>query len=155
MDALLLIFKDHLIKKDFCVPKKPCLNYSKISPKSQSSLILCIKQLCDRFNKYILPDTMFCPCVYDSWQTISITSKNIPTHSVRRSSASGNSVASLRLSYDILSLGRWFQANSTVIWKVVTSTSYLPTSLLNVIWNTGGTVATRFTIVVCESQKRN
>ncbi|TNN61972.1 hypothetical protein EYF80_027807 [Liparis tanakae] len=36
---------------------------------------------------------------------------------VRRSSASGSSVASLRFSKLILSLGLWFQANSTASWK--------------------------------------
>lgn len=46
------------------------------------------------------------------------------TQSVRRSSASGSSVASLRFSKLIRSLGRWFQANSTTNWNVVTSRSY-------------------------------
>lgn len=56
------------------------------------------------------------------------------TQSVRRSSASGSSVASLRFSKLILSLGLWFQANNTASWNVVTSRSYWPTSFLNVIW---------------------
>lgn len=53
---------------------------------------------------------------------------------MRRSSASGSSVANLRFSKLILSLGLWFQANSTASWKVVTSRSYWPTSFLKVIW---------------------
>lgn len=56
------------------------------------------------------------------------------TQRVRRSSASGSSVASFRFSKLILSLGLWFQANSTANWNVVTSKSYCPTSFLNVIW---------------------
>ena len=61
------------------------------------------------------------------------------TQSVRRSSASGSSVASLRFSKLMRSLGRWFQANSTASWKVVTSRSYWPTSFLKVIWEGRGT----------------
>lgn len=60
------------------------------------------------------------------------------TQRVRRSSASGSSVASLRFSKLILSLGLWFQANSTASWKVVTSRSYWPTSFLKVIWRKEG-----------------
>lgn len=56
------------------------------------------------------------------------------TQRVRRSSASGSSVASLRFSKLILSRGLWFQAKSTASWKVVTSRSYWPTSFLKVIW---------------------
>lgn len=60
--------------------------------------------------------------------------KDSITQRVRRSSASGSSVASFRFSKLILSLGLWFQANSTANWNVVTSKSYCPTSFLNVIW---------------------
>ena len=60
------------------------------------------------------------------------------TQRVRRSSASGSSVANFRFSKLILSLGLWFQANSTASWKVVTSRSYWPTSFLNVIWRNEG-----------------
>lgn len=56
------------------------------------------------------------------------------TQRVRRSSASGSSVASFRFSKLIRSRGLWFQANSTASWKVVTSRSYWPTSFLKVIW---------------------
>lgn len=55
------------------------------------------------------------------------------THKVLLSSASGSSVASLRFSKLIFSLGLWFHANSTASWNVVTSKSYWPTSFLNVI----------------------
>lgn len=57
-------------------------------------------------------------------------------HKVRLSSGSGSSVANRKFSYDIFSNGRWFQANKTAIWNVVTSTSKRPTWLENVIWNT-------------------
>lgn len=55
------------------------------------------------------------------------------THKVLLSSASGSSVASLRFSKLIFSLGLWFHAKSTASWNVVTSKSYWPTSFLNVI----------------------
>lgn len=56
-------------------------------------------------------------------------------HRVRLNSGSGSSVANWRFSYEIFSRGRWFQANNTAIWKVVTSTSKRPTWFENVIWN--------------------
>lgn len=81
------------------------------------------------------------------------------THNVFLSSGSGNSVAgenkqrimknhfgwksfaqlhspSLKFSYEIFSLGLWFQANTTAVWKVVTSRSNFPTELENVIYRT-------------------
>lgn len=54
-------------------------------------------------------------------------------HNVRLSSGSGNSVANRKFSYETFSCGRWFQANSTAIWNVVTSKSNLPTLFANVI----------------------
>lgn len=76
------------------------------------------------------------------------------TQSVRRSSASGSSVASFRFSKLMRSLGRWFQANSTASWKVVTSRSYWPTSFLKVIWRREagwGLVGWVFCRVCCRS----
>ena len=55
------------------------------------------------------------------------------THKVLLSSMSGNSVANLKFSYDILSNCLWFQAKRTAIWNVVTSTSNRPTALEKVI----------------------
>lgn len=54
------------------------------------------------------------------------------THNVRLNSGSGSSVARRRLSNEILSCTRWFQANMTAIWKVVTSKSNLPILLQKV-----------------------